>query len=327
MKPWHSALSNDKRRNYPEGTSKRTETHLTPNDHRPASTITMATDGRIQNTTTCLPIAYGSIAFYLGKKADEYHTHRWTLYVRSPDNDNNFDLSKAISKVVFQLHPSFPQPTRELTEPPFEVTETGWGEFEASIRIVWREEADERSTILTHGIRLYPNKAPATAADPSAYMNTTVPVVAEKYDEVVFTNPKAGFHRSLLDRHKTKKLPYPLSNEQSVQEHFRTYGDEEDVKAMLVAKKFLESELRNVKDRLLSVDAELDEVKHSLAAMKDMSMAGGVSVGAAAAGGVTSGNNGKGGVGVSGGGKARAKSKKKASASESQPAGKKTKTT
>ena len=28
---------------------------------------------------------------------------------------------------------------------------------------------------LTHGIRLYPNRAPATAANPSAYMNTTVP--------------------------------------------------------------------------------------------------------------------------------------------------------
>ena len=102
---------------------------------------------RLINTTTCLPLAYGSIAFYLGKKADEYHTHRWTLYVRSPDQ--NFDLSKAISKVVFQLHPSFPQPTRELCEPPFEVTETGWGEFEASIRIVWREVADERSTIVS----------------------------------------------------------------------------------------------------------------------------------------------------------------------------------
>lgn len=135
----------------------------------------MANDGgRLDNTTTCLPIAYGSIAFYLGKKADEYHTHRWTLYVRSPDP--NFDLSRAISKVVFQLHPSFPQPTRELTEPPFEVTETGWGEFESSIRIVWREDiSDERSTLLNHGIRLYPNRAPATSADPSAYMNTTVP--------------------------------------------------------------------------------------------------------------------------------------------------------
>jgi len=102
---------------------------------------------RLQNTTSALPIAYGSLAFYLGPQSDEYHTHKWTLYLRSPDP--NFDLGKAISKVVFQLHPSFAVPTRELTEPPFEVTEIGWGEFEASMRIIWKEVADERSTIVS----------------------------------------------------------------------------------------------------------------------------------------------------------------------------------
>ena len=93
--------------------------------------------------------------------------------MRSPDP--NFDLSVAISKVVFQLHPSFAQPTRELTEPPFEITEKGWGEFEASIRIYWAENSEERSTMISHGIRLYPNRAPATSQDPSAFMNTSVP--------------------------------------------------------------------------------------------------------------------------------------------------------
>ena len=106
---------------------------------------------RLQNTTAALPLAYGSIAFYQGPASDEYHTHKWTLYLRSPDPD--FDLSKAIRKVIFQLHPSFSVPTRELTEPPFEVTESGWGEFEASMRVEWREEAEERSTIVSCFIR------------------------------------------------------------------------------------------------------------------------------------------------------------------------------
>ena len=39
---------------------------------------------------------------------------------------------------------------------------------------------------------------------------------------------------------------------------------------MLAAKKFLEDELRNVKDRILRADAELEEVKHTLAATKDL---------------------------------------------------------
>jgi hypothetical protein len=151
----------------------------------------------------------------------------------------------------------------------------GWGEFEASIRIVWKDEAEERPVLLTHGIKLYPNNAPATSVDPSTYMNTTVPVVSEKYDEVVFTNPKVVFHKLLLDggggthlqqKKKKKKLAYPLSHESSVIEHFRTYGDETDVKAMLAAKEFLQKELRSVKDRLIKVDDELEEVKGMLAA-------------------------------------------------------------
>ena len=87
---------------------------------------------RTSNTTVCVPVVYGSIAFWLGKKAYEYQTHRWTLYVRGPKGE---DLSYAISKVAFHLHPSFAQPIREITSPPFEVTETGWGEFEANIRM------------------------------------------------------------------------------------------------------------------------------------------------------------------------------------------------
>jgi len=62
-----------------------------------------------QNTTVCVPLVYGSIAFWLGKKADEYSTHRWTLYVRGPKGE---DLSYAIEKVAFHLHPSFSQVRR-----------------------------------------------------------------------------------------------------------------------------------------------------------------------------------------------------------------------
>lgn len=94
---------------------------------------------RLDKTTVCLPLVRGSVAFYLGKKADEFQTHRWTLYLRGPNNE---DLSPVIAKVVFQLHPSFAEPMREQTMPPFELTETGWGEFEAQIRIHWKDPSE-----------------------------------------------------------------------------------------------------------------------------------------------------------------------------------------
>ena len=96
------------------------------------------------NTTAFLPIVYGSIAFYLGKQADEFQTHEWTLFLRGPNNE---DLSPVIAKVVFQLHASFSQPVREYTQPPFEVTERGWGEFEAQIRIHWKDPLEKTTVV------------------------------------------------------------------------------------------------------------------------------------------------------------------------------------
>lgn len=99
---------------------------------------------RLTNTTACLPIVYGSIAHFLGKKADEFKTHEWTLYVRGPNHE---DLSSVVSSVIFTLHPSFAKPIRELTQPPFEVTERGWGEFEAQIRIIWKDSTEKPSVV------------------------------------------------------------------------------------------------------------------------------------------------------------------------------------
>jgi len=111
----------------------------------------------------CLPIIYGSMAFFLGSNQADECTHRWTLYVRGPNGDE--DLSCAIQKVIFQLHPSFPQPVREVTSPPFEVTEKGWGEFEAGIRIVWHESSTEKPisvcfVLFSESYLTLPKKAP-----------------------------------------------------------------------------------------------------------------------------------------------------------------------
>jgi hypothetical protein len=57
-----------------------------------------------------VPIAYGTISFWLGKKpGSTENQHRWTVYVRSPDGQH---LGYAIEKVVFQLHPTFAVPKR-----------------------------------------------------------------------------------------------------------------------------------------------------------------------------------------------------------------------
>ena len=48
------------------------------------------------------------------------------------------------AQVVFQLHPSFESPTRIIEAAPFALAETGWGEFEMSITVVFQSDASEK---------------------------------------------------------------------------------------------------------------------------------------------------------------------------------------
>merc|ERR1719235_401524 len=107
---------------------------------------------RVADVELVVPVAVGTAAFWLGKKADEFHSHRWTVYLRSPTGE---DLSHLLSKVVFSLHQSFAQPTRTVTQPPFEVTETGWGEFDIGITLHLSEDAREPGVELQHLLKLY----------------------------------------------------------------------------------------------------------------------------------------------------------------------------
>lgn len=66
-------------------------------------------DARQKNVIVSKPIVYGSAATYLGRKAEETKTHRWSIYLRGVDNE---DLSYMISKVVITLHMSFANPVR-----------------------------------------------------------------------------------------------------------------------------------------------------------------------------------------------------------------------
>merc|ERR1739848_757626 len=130
---------------------------------------------RMKDVEVCLPICVGTVSFWLGKKADEYHSHKWTVYVRSPVNE---DLSPVVKKVVFHLHHSFAEPVREVQQQPFELTETGWGEFEITAVVHFVDEAKEEPFQMVHGLKLFhTNEQP---------LSTKKPVVSEHYDAEEF---------------------------------------------------------------------------------------------------------------------------------------------
>lgn len=62
----------------------------------------------------------------------------------------NEDFSIYIKKVHFKLHESYLNCSRTISKIPFEVSETGWGEFEVVIKIYF-QDPNERP-VSVHGM-------------------------------------------------------------------------------------------------------------------------------------------------------------------------------
>ncbi|TID30282.1 hypothetical protein CANINC_001162 [Pichia inconspicua] len=142
-----------------------------------------STHKRIKQVSISKPIIYGNVATRFSPvnpippTAPKDHTHSWTVFVRDPTGN---DLSQYIKKVVFKLHDTYPNATRTIEQPPFEVTESGWGEFEIVIKIFFHTEGGEKNVTLVHHLKLHPY-------DGTISMDGKVESVL--YDEIVFNEP------------------------------------------------------------------------------------------------------------------------------------------
>jgi hypothetical protein len=95
---------------------------------------------------------------------------------------------------------------------------------------------------------------------------TKEPVVAEVYDEVVFTDPKESFFQSLMKVAEVPKIPFP---DDAVQACFQRFSDEDQFQALLEAQKFLRKELQQVKARLKLCSDEMEQVDADLREVHD----------------------------------------------------------
>ena len=153
------------------------------------------------------PIIYGNTAKKMGSvkppNAPAEHTHLWSIFVRGPQNE---DISYFIKKVVFKLHDTYPNPVRSIEAPPFELTETGWGEFDINIKIYFVEEANEKILNFYHRLRLHPYTNLVPSSNNGNEQNTTdhnskdAEVSSIYFDEIVFNEPNEEFFKILMSR-------------------------------------------------------------------------------------------------------------------------------
>ena len=168
-----------------------------------------------------------------------------------------------VSKVVFGLHTSFKQPTRTVESPPYEVTETGWGEFDITITVHFQPDANEKPLELAHMLKLYED-----GHQQGAPQSTKKPVVSEKYDEVVFLEPEETFH-SRLNNH----VAMPLATPSTIAPFLPKYDDRAEIAKIQEARRKTAEQKAELEAQVEAVEAEVRE-EAAVLSRKRISLAG-----------------------------------------------------
>ena len=83
------------------------------------------------------------------------------------------------------MRKSFPA----IDGPPFEVHETGWGEFDVMIKLYFVQESNEKPQTLWHTLKIHPY-----GPDAEVQRAERRPIVSQNYEEVVFNEPVEHFY-------------------------------------------------------------------------------------------------------------------------------------
>ncbi|XP_018578167.1 YEATS domain-containing protein 4 [Anoplophora glabripennis] len=206
--------------------------------------------GRIKGVCIVKPIVYGNIARYFGKKREEDgHTHQWTVYVKPYNNE---DMSAYVKKVHFKLHESYANQNRIVVKPPYEISETGWGEFEIVIKIHFHDP-NERPVTMYHILKLF-----HSGGTQDIGMEQGKGLVSESYDEIVFQDPTQLMHHLL-----TNAKPLTLGR----WEHNTNFEErkENTLKSILDAKQKVRTEIAILKNKLKLAKETISTFKEEIA--------------------------------------------------------------
>lgn len=190
---------------------------------------------RMKGTVIVKPIVYGNVSRYFGATREDGHTHEWTVYLKSYENE---DMRGYVRKVHFKLHDSYANPNRIFTDPPYSVSESGWGEFEVVIKVYFNDST-ERPITIYHQLKLF-NTPPAS---------TDYPLVSESYDELIFADPSSFMYDRL-----TSAPPLPPQ----LQEVMETDFDEKRATTLAL-----------IKGAKVKVGKEIEEFRGKIETLKE----------------------------------------------------------
>lgn len=181
---------------------------------------------RVKGVQVYRPFIYGTTAKPFndtdnprppGVPAD--HTHSWQVFVKGVEDT---DIFYWLRRVQFKLHESIPNHMRMLDadsiqkenagKPParqqrgFVVSETGWGEFEITIKLYYATQSGEKPQTLYHHLRLHPYGRTEEEKETMRAQGGGE-IKAWIYEEQLFNEPYDDFYKILTSGARDKNAP------------------------------------------------------------------------------------------------------------------------
>ncbi|KAJ5899783.1 hypothetical protein N7495_004527 [Penicillium taxi] len=227
---------------------------------------------RVRGVSAFRPFIFGSEAqlFDPEKKpanAPPDHTHQWRVFVKGVNGE---DISYWLKKVQFKLHETYPQNVRSVEQPPFEVVETGWGEFEIQIKLFFVPESNEKSQTLWHSLKLHPY-----GPDAEGMKERREVVISQNYEEIIFNEPIEPFYEVLtggpgsVAKGKGKNPKQGLSRTAEIpasgspRNPYSRAAENTELDRMSDARRTVEQMIKEEKERLVEREKRLAELRES----------------------------------------------------------------
>ncbi|GAB6021320.1 myeloid lymphoid or mixed-lineage leukemia (trithorax, ) [Chamberlinius hualienensis] len=133
----------------------------------------------MKNQSVQVKIDLGHRAILREEITDDGFTHDWTVFVRGP---GSFNICNFVEKVIFHLHRDFAKPKRVVKEPPFEVSESGYGGFNMQIEVFFKQKEEPRKVLFDYDL----------------FLKTNEPVNHFRCEKLTFHNPTEEFRKKLI---------------------------------------------------------------------------------------------------------------------------------
>lgn len=134
-----------------------------------------------------------------------------------------------------------------VEQPPFEVSETGWGEFEIMIKIHFHAAANEKPVVLYHHLRLHPYEDDVNGQP----WPKEKPVLSLLYDELVFNEPTDALYQIFSEHNALQiNLPNKKSIKDSTAPLFSTQLEQAENERLDNAQQTVNQQIAQLKQRM-----------------------------------------------------------------------------